>query len=122
MIALYIVLILGAGTLLFYCFPYLSVVGDSMMPTYQDGDWGFGTRLFSRKKLTAGDVYVFLSPSSERPVVKRLAFIKDSSLWFLGDNKDFSEDSRFYGWVEPKRVKVKVLFIVKGNRNGTYKV
>ena len=89
--------------------------GCSMHPTYEDGEIARGSRLFS-KKFKVGDIYVYTRTNNEGetyPVVKRLDEVKVNSkgtfLYFLGDNRGNSTDSRDYGYVESSRVIAKVI-------------
>ena len=105
-----VVIVLG---ILYYLFPIIEVVGDSMYPTYKDGEIIFGTRLYRKSKLRKRDVIIYTSPREERIVIKRIDDIrkKNNRLYFycLGDNRDYSYDSREYGYVSSKRLKCKVL-------------
>lgn len=105
-----VVIVLG---ILYYLFPVIQVVGDSMYPTYKDGEVIFGTRLYRKSKLKKRDVIIYTSPKEGKIVIKRIDDIreKDNRLYFycLGDNKDHSYDSRYYGFISSKRLKCKVL-------------
>lgn len=54
------------------------------------------------------DIFVVLPPSVGRPNIKRLISCADTHhgtyLWFEGDNKDNSLDSREYGFLEAEDV------------------
>lgn len=105
-----VVIVLG---ILYYLFPVIQVVGDSMYPTYKDGEIIFGTRLYRKSKLKKKDVIIYISPKEEKIVIKRIDDIhkKNNRLYFycLGDNSDYSYDSRYYGFVSSRRLKCKVL-------------
>ena len=107
-----IVVVLG---ILYYLFPIIQVCGESMYPTYHDGEILVGIRLFSRYKLNIGDVILYKSPTdTKRTVIKRIdACIMDinGSIHFycLGDNRDKSYDSRDYGYISSKKVICKVI-------------
>lgn len=88
------------------------VVGDSMFPTLKDGNIRIVDRLFLREKqphimqdteVLKSRIFVYYSPTHGQPVIKRLVEIATTIdgvfLWFEGDNKDFSEDSRAYGFI-----------------------
>lgn len=98
---------------LLYMFPIIKVCGDSMHPTYFDGDVCISRRLIfpNRHKFLCNDVYVYHPPTDEqRHVLKRLSFITVTDrLYFLGDNSTVSFDSRSYGAVNKKRVVAKVI-------------
>lgn len=100
-----------------YLFPAIQVIGDSMHPTYKDGEVIFGTRLYRKSKLKVGDVIIYHSPNEEgKIVIKRIATIdtcgknnKRLAFYCLGDNADCSYDSRYYGFVISNRIVCKVL-------------
>ena len=96
-----------------YLFPAIQVVGDSMHPTYKDGEVIFGTRLYRKSKLKVGDVILYHSPSEEgKVVIKRIADIhvdKRLAFYCLGDNFECSYDSRYYGFVNSNRIVCKVV-------------
>ena len=73
------------------------IVGPSMEPALRNGDWW----LVRRKSLIgAGAVALMVHP--QRPdlyIVKRLVRREGSGWWVLGDNPEFSEDSRQFGIV-----------------------
>lgn len=100
-----------------YLFPAIQVVGDSMYPTYKDGEVIFGTRLYRKSKLKVGDVILYHSPDEEgKVVIKRIATIdtfgknnKRLAFYCLGDNSECSHDSRYYGFVNSKRIVCKVI-------------
>ncbi len=96
--------------MLFYSFPIVSVIGDSMFPTYKDGDTVFATRIFTPGLLRAGDVVVIKLPGFDRRAFKRIIHIDKESVWVEGDNKAFSFDSRSVGSVPVKNIVAKVLF------------
>lgn len=108
------VFLIGTGVLiLLLFFPIAKVEGDSMLPTYEDGQLLVTSRFY---RLKVGDVYVFTrlrDDGEEVHVIKRLTQIdKDISvlLFFEGDNAKCSYDSRNYGYVSKDQVVSKVLF------------
>lgn len=102
-----VIVLLGA---LYILFPIVEVSGNSMYPTYKDGEFLLASRLY---KLKVGDVVVFMPPSTSHSevefVIKRVCEIKDSKLFFMGDNRDDSYDSRDYGYVDRSRLIAKVI-------------
>ena len=99
----------------FYLFPFIEVVGDSMHPTYKNGEIIVGCRLFRKSKIKVGDVIVYYSPtdSEKRRVIKRVEFTaKDKRkrlLYCLGDNSEESYDSRHYGYFNANLVICKII-------------
>ena len=68
----------------------------------------------SKKKLNIGDVILYHSPmEKDRVVIKRIANIKKEGknllFYCLGDNPDYSYDSRYYGWVSSKNFVCRVI-------------
>ena len=95
---------------LIYMFPLIQVCGDSMLPTFNDGDILIGCRLFSIKKKS---VYVFRPPTGEHYVIKRLTQVSPAGkLFFEGDNSDYSYDSRMYGYVSRDKVVAECIFTI----------
>ena len=111
-IILSVIAILG---LLYYLFPPIQVVGDSMFPTYYDQEVIFGRRIYSKSKLKKGDVVVYRSPEdNKRIVIKRIEYINrtlsgELVLYCLGDNSECSHDSRYYGYFSHKNLVCKVI-------------
>lgn len=85
------------------CIPRLVVVcGNSMYPTYKDGEYLFTTPVFSFSKIKEGDVLIFRTPYDQnRVAIKRVALKSSATkeILFLGDNSDDSYDGRNYGFV-----------------------
>lgn len=96
-------------------FTIIRIQGESMSPTLKHGQFLFVDRLVSPKyvmnfgkKVKKGAILVYYSPKGV-PVIKRLINKAQVSeletlLWFEGDNKANSEDSRTYGFVSQERV------------------
>lgn len=103
-----------------YLFPVIQICGDSMHPTYRDGEILVGTRLFRVSNLKKNDVIIYICPTDGRNVVKRIADItpqyngEDLLFYCLGDNADHSYDSRAYGYISSKRI---VCRLIKQRRN-----
>ena len=87
MLWLFFVILAVVIALLYYVFPIIQVCGDSMHPTYKDGDIVLGCRLYSLKK---NEVYVYRPPVGEKYVIKRLTQVSSTTnkLFFEGDNSD----------------------------------
>ena len=88
-------------------FPLVQICGYSMFPTLKDGEFYLGRRLFDKSNLIVGKIYIYRPPYGsleEKFVIKRLAEIKNGKCYFLGDNKNDSYDSRYYGYVDCDRV------------------
>ena len=106
-----ILILLMIIAVLCYIFPLIEVCGNSMHPTFKDGDVILGCRIFSLKKKS---VYVFHPPVGEKYVIKRLTQVSPTTnkLFFEGDNPDHSYDSRMYGYVSRDKVVAKYIFTI----------
>ena len=84
-----------------------------MYPTYHNAEILVGIRVYRKRKLKKGDVIVYRSPKENRIVIKRIDKIMNDkgNLYFycLGDNADYSYDSRFYGYFSSKNIVCKVI-------------
>ena len=113
---LFITIVFLLYTIVFLLFPTLEIDGNSMYPTFDDGEKTRCSRIFSRKNLQVGDVYVYTRRAEDTGkkylVVKRLQNIGTyegtTYCFFLGDNLDNSLDSRHYGWIKSKQIIAKV--------------
>ena len=121
MIVLKIITFVIIVILLFYIitkvfFPIVEICGDSMYPTYAEGEHIITTKIFSRKHIKLNDVLVFKPRDDDRLVIKRVSRMKYKnknmeieSIYFLGDNSETSFDSRNYGYVSINKVEFKVI-------------
>lgn len=95
-----------------FFFPIVIIYGPSMLPTYEAGEIYLSKLVFKKSQLQVGQVYVYKPPYADKEikyVIKRLKEINDyGDLFFEGDNKSESYDSRNYGYVKPKNVISKV--------------
>ena len=113
-VVIIVLLIVVVLCVLYYLFPVIQVCGDSMYPTYRDGEFIVGTRLYRKRNLKKGDVILYRSPTDEnRIVIKRVdrSTVDFNNLYFycLGDNKENSYDSRMYGFISSKSLVCKVI-------------
>ena len=106
MIIAIIVLVIALIGIAYYLFPPIQIVGESMYPTYYDGEIIFGRRIYSKKKLKRGDVIVYVSPDSQNPdsldhgrriVIKRIERIsynyRDEQLFYCKQRGISEEDA-----------------------------
>ena len=116
-IGLGIVALLFLVILFVSIFPIVEVIGESMMPTYHNGEFLIGYRFFPKAKLKVGDVIVYRLPhDTDTCVIKRIdritaSIYDDNNLLFycLGDNSDNSYDSRNYGYISQEYIVCRLL-------------
>lgn len=105
--------IVALAGILHHLFPVIQVVGDSMFPTYRDGEIIFGSKFYFKSKLKKGDVILYYPNNDSKVVIKRIDDIKTINgvlhFYCLGDNADYSYDSRAYGFISSKRLVCKVI-------------
>ena len=89
-------------------FPLYRISGNSMWPTYHDGEMFLCRRIFRKSKIRCGDVICYKAPEGASPVIKRVTRIKykEGKLYFFceGDNYKNSYDSRKYGFVSEDNI------------------
>lgn len=113
MAAYIIVFIVVIALLLnFYFFPRALVVGNSMYPTYKDGEVIRVKRVFNKKKVKENQVVIVkfkvVEDDRHRVVIKRVTkfsdLYKEKRMFLEGDNPIESYDSRMYGYVPVKYI------------------
>ena len=84
------------------------VVGPSMEPTLLDGDIVFAKKI-KANSLFMGDIVI--SHYKDRDLIKRIADIKGDNVSLEGDNTEYSNDSRNFGYIPISSVKGRVFMI-----------
>jgi len=87
-------------------FSRLQVVGTSMIPTLQPGQFLISWNWFINLKV--GDLVVI--NQNKRLMVKRITKIKVDQFFVIGDNLPQSTDSRQFGWISKDKIVGKVIF------------
>jgi phage repressor protein C with HTH and peptisase S24 domain len=82
------------------------IVGSSMSPRLEPGQVVIASGWFS--DLRAGEVCIFLHGGKEK--IKRIERATRNRVFFIGDNLEFSSDSRHFGWVLKSAVLAKVIW------------
>ncbi|HUQ62951.1 MAG TPA: nickel-type superoxide dismutase maturation protease [Acidimicrobiales bacterium] len=86
----------------------VEVVGDSMRPALEPGDRLLVTRT---SDVRMGDMVALVDPRAPaRLVIKRVAACTSSEVTVLGDNPDFSTDSRTFGPVKRAAVRGRAVY------------
>lgn len=87
-----------------------TIKGDSMRPTYEPGDRVYVNRLaYLFKKPKIGDIVVIKHPKNKRKkIIKRITKTTHLGYFLVGDNKNQSTDSRYFGIVKKKDIIGKV--------------
>ena len=92
----------------------------SMLPTVGAGDYVLVSRItYSLRKPKVGELVVSRHPKRRMFIIKRISGISGSGYYLMGDNKDFSEDSRKFGPVDKKLFVGKVFAVVRKKRRPT---
>lgn len=87
------------------------VRGNSMNPTFKEGERLFASRLFFRFFAPKeGDIIVLEHPFWHILIVKRVKKITPGGVVVAGDNRQESEDSGAFGPISQKKIIAKVLF------------
>lgn len=102
-------------------FELLKVNGDSMYPTLKDGEIYIGLKVLSPKMIKIGKIYAIKIPRELARDSRRVWLIKRLTnhtrskkfCYFIGDNKDYSYDSRTFGSLEQSCVRYLVLWRVR---------
>ena len=100
--------------MVFMLISFFKVKGSSMLPNYKEGDYLLINKLTKPKK---GDAVVLKHPKTNELILKRVSRINGNKVFVTGDNKEFSKDSRHFGFVDRKYILGRVLFHIKKNLN-----
>lgn len=82
------------------------IVGNSMLPRFDDGDVVVASNWF--KRLKPHDIVIIHHDGREK--IKRIERREAGKLFLLGDNQPESTDSRHFGWVDERVVIGKVVW------------
>lgn len=84
------------------------VVGQSMQPAYRPGTIVLGLRWLRPR---VGSVVV--AQHDGRELIKRVARVGQQGVYVLGDNSQYSTDSRMYGWLALNDIKSVIIGSIK---------
>jgi nickel-type superoxide dismutase maturation protease len=86
------------------------ISGDSMIPTFRDGDVLLVNRLaYWFRRPQKGEVIALQDPRDGKTLIKRIKKIEKDTYFVLGDNKLHSTDSREFGMIGKNLIIGKVL-------------
>ena len=94
-------------------FKVVELRGDSMAPTYNEGDWLLFIGFPANAKSLLGKVILIRRASgagSDFLQIKRAIRFDGANIWVEGDNKESSTDSRSWGAISSDEVIGKLLF------------
>ena len=81
------------------------VSGVSMYPYLKNGDIiVFKSFKLKTTTLKVGDIIIFNHPLNDLLLIKRINSITNSGIEVIGDNKEFSKDSNFFGLIPKEKV------------------
>lgn len=106
----------------FRAFRTIAVSGNSMSPTYNDGDWLLLKSIVrvDAKRASAFIGKVVLIERESYPgilLIKRVKRVDGNQIWVEGDNSDASTDSRDWGAITPEEIVGRVLIRYRWKRH-----
>ena len=76
-----------------------------MSPTFKEGDLVFYRKYLENKSnLKVGQVVIFRHPIQDRIQIKRIKQIKENCIEVIGDNSNYSNDSKSFGFVQNEKI------------------
>ncbi len=76
-----------------------------MLPTLKNGDIVFFKKYKKHKsRPKEGQIVIFKHPLKEIKLIKRINSVKQNNIEVLGDNNEFSEDSKKFGLVNNEKI------------------
>lgn len=88
----------------------------SMEPNFNSGDYVLVNKLaYVFRNPSKNDIVVLKHPEEKKKfLIKRISLVANSDEYYvMGDNKDFSQDSRHFGPIKKDSIIGKVLFHIK---------
>ncbi len=87
-----------------------------MEPTLKPGDYVIVNKLaYIFSKPSEGDIVVFRHPKKDEFLVKRISEVHGNKYYVVGDNKNYSTDSRHFGAITKHLIIGKLFLHVKRN-------
>ena len=76
-----------------------------MSPTFKEGDKIFYKKyLINKSNLKVGQIVIFKHPIQDRIQIKRIKQIKENCIEVIGDNSNYSTDSKSFGFVQNEKI------------------
>ena len=76
-----------------------------MLPSLKENQIVFFKKYSQNKSsLKVGQIIIFYHPHKNIKLIKRIKSIKTNSVEVIGDNIEFSDDSRKFGFIDNKKV------------------
>ena len=76
-----------------------------MLPHLRDGDIVFFKKYKKNKsKLKNGEIIIFNHPLQNKKLIKRINSVDQNNIEVLGDNIEFSEDSKKFGLIKNENI------------------
>ena len=92
--------------MLFFIRKIALVSGVSMEPSLYDGDLVFYKKYYPNKTpISLGDIVIFNHPTKNIKLIKRVKSVNNFGIEVSGENKNFSNDSNFFGYIKKDNVK-----------------
>ena len=70
-----------------------------MEPTLISGDIVFYKEVIDKSSISIGDIVIFNHPTKNIKLIKKISSIKGEGLEVSGENKNFSDDSNYFGLI-----------------------
>jgi len=70
-----------------------------MEPILKSGDIVFYKEFIDRSIISIGDIVIFNHPTKNIKLIKKISSIKGEGIEVYGENKNFSDDSNYFGLI-----------------------
>ena len=76
-----------------------------MLPSFKEGDIVFFKNYMGDKsELKTGKVVIFNHPLKNKSLIKRINLVNQNNIEVIGDNIEFSEDSKKFGLINNEKI------------------
>ncbi len=80
------------------------VCGISMEPLFFDGDIVFYKNFSTKTEISLGDIIIFKHPIINKVLIKKITSFEGVGIEVSGENKEFSDDSNYFGLIQRKSI------------------